>query len=154
MLQTVMQLSRPSRIDLVLDLLPAAQVLLDEHLAHAASERPAQRLVEVGFGLDDAAALAAKREAAAQHHRKADLAGRGPRLGCRAAGAAASGLHANLRQPLDEELAIFGVANGLHWRAQHSHAVLFQDARLIERQPAVERGLTAEGEQRLRRPPP
>ena len=58
-------------------------------------------------------------------------------------------LQARLRAvgTLDEELAILRVANGLHGRAQHPHAVLFQDARLIERQPAVERGLTAKGQQ-------
>ena len=55
--------------------------------------------------------------------------------------------YADLRQPLDEELAVLGVADGLHRRAQHPHAVLVQDARLVERQPAVERGLAAEGKQ-------
>ena len=113
---------------LVLDLLPAAQALLDQHLGHAAGEGAAQRLVEVGLGLHDAAALAAQGEAAAQHHREADLAGRGPRLVGGAAGAAARGGYADLRQPLDEELAVLGVADGLHRRAQHPHAVLVQDA--------------------------
>ena len=144
----------PVAHDLVLDLLPAAQALLDQHLGHAAGEGAAQRLVEVGLGLDDAAALAAQREAAAQHHREADLAGRGPRLVGGAAGAAARGAHADLRQPLDEELAVLGVADGLHRRAEHPHAVLVEDARLVERQPAVERGLAAEGEQDARPPPP
>ena len=133
--------------DLVLDLLPAAQALLDQHLRHAAGERAAQRGVELGLGLDDAAALAAEREAAAQHDREADLPGRRARLLGGAAGPAARGLDADLGEPLDEELAVLGVADGLDRRAEHAHAVLLEDARVVEREPAVERGLAAEGEQ-------
>ena len=72
----------------------------------------------------------------------------------RAAGAAARGAYADLGQPLDEELAVLGVADGLHRRAEHPHAVLVEDARLVEREPAVERGLAAEGKQDARPPPP
>ena len=32
-------------------------------------------------------------------------------------------------------------------RAEHAHAVLVEDARVVEREAAVERGLAAEGEQ-------
>src|SRR5262245_33809729 len=56
--------------------------------------------------------------------------------------------HADLSQPLDKEFAVLGVADGVHRGAQHPHSILFQDAGLIERQPAVERGLTAEGKQK------
>ena len=78
--------------DLVLDLLPAAQVLLDEHLRHAAGEGAAEGGVELGLGLDDAAALAAEREAAAEHDREADLPrrGRAPRRRCGRRGCARS----------------------------------------------------------------
>ena len=142
----------PVAHDLVLDLLPAAQALLDQHLGHAAGEGAARAPASRSASrLDDAAALAAQREAPAQHHREADLAGRGPRLVGGAAGAAARGGYADLRQPLDEELAVLGVADGFDRRAEHPHAVLVQDARLVERQPAVERGLAAEGEQDARR---
>src|SRR5258707_15383719 len=78
---------------------------------------------------------------------EADLAGRRPRLVGGGAGVAARGGYADLRQPLDEEPAVLGVPDGLHRRAQHPHAVLVQDTLLVERQPAVERGLAAEGKQ-------
>ena len=48
--------------DLVLDLLPAAQVFLDQHLANAAVKARLQRRLELALGLDDAAALAAEGE--------------------------------------------------------------------------------------------
>jgi hypothetical protein len=48
---------------LVLDLLPALEVLLDEHLGDAAVEGASGGLVELRLGGDDAAALAAEREA-------------------------------------------------------------------------------------------
>ena len=133
--------------DLVFDLFPAPQALLDQHLGHAACEGAAQRLVEVGLALHDAATQSAQGEAAAHHHGEADLAGRGPCFVGGPAGAAARGGYADLRQPLDEEPAVFGVADGIDRRAQHPHAVLVQDALLVELQPAVERGLSAEGKQ-------
>jgi hypothetical protein len=116
----------------VLNLLPAAQILLDQHLGHAIGEAAAQRLVEVSLSLDDAAALAAKGETSAQHHWEADLAGGGACLVGRAAGAAARRRHTDFREPLDEELAVLGVADGLYRRAQHPHSVLVEDARLVE----------------------
>ena len=41
---------------LVFNLLPAAQALLDQHLEHAIGKAAAQRLIEIGLSLDDAAA--------------------------------------------------------------------------------------------------
>ena len=76
---------------LVFDLFPAPQALLDQHLGHAAGEGAAERLVEVGLALHDAATLAAQGEAPAQHHGEADLAGHGPCFVGGAAGAAACG---------------------------------------------------------------
>src|SRR5262249_58768102 len=82
---------------LIFDLLPAAQVLLDQHLGHAVCESATQRLVEICLGLDDATALTTQGEAHAQHRRQADIVSRGPRfVGC-AAGTAARGGHADLR---------------------------------------------------------
>ena len=62
----------PVAHDLVLDLLPAAQALLDQYLAGAAGERALHRRIERLDGLHDPAALAAQRIAAAQHHGQAD----------------------------------------------------------------------------------
>jgi hypothetical protein len=82
---------------LVFDLLPAAQVLFDQHLGHAVCEGATQRLVEIGLDLDDAAALTTQGEAHAQHHGETDLASRGAGFVGRAAGTAARGGHADLR---------------------------------------------------------
>ena len=119
MLQTVMQLSRPSRTTSYSISFQPAQALFDEHLRHAAGEGAAQRLVEIGLGVDDAAALAAERVAAAQHDRQPDLECRHARLGRRPAGAAARGLHADLGEALDEQPPVLGVADRLDGRAEH-----------------------------------
>jgi len=55
----------PVAHDLVLDLLPASQVLLDQDLGDAAGEGPTDRRVEVGLAVDQAAALPTERKAAA-----------------------------------------------------------------------------------------
>jgi hypothetical protein len=94
MLQTAMQLSRPSRtISYSISFQPR-RFLFDQRLGHAVCEGATQRLVEIGLGLDGAAALTSQGEAYAQHHGEADLASRGAGFVCRAAGTVARGGHA------------------------------------------------------------
>ena len=65
---------------LVFDLLPAAEILLGQHLLHAPGEPPPQRVFELGLCTDHATALASQGISGAQHHRKADLVGGRPRF--------------------------------------------------------------------------
>ena len=73
--------------DLVLDLLPAVQALLDQHLGAPPANARRSAASMSASRRDDAAALAAERVAAAQHDRQADRADRrrAPRRGDRQA---------------------------------------------------------------------
>ena len=137
----------PVADDLVFDLLPAVQVLLDEHLRDAAVERALQRGFEVAFFANDVAALSAQRVGPPQHDRKADLLGGPLRLRDRVTRNAARRLDADLVEPLDEETPVLGVLDGLDGSAEDADAVALEHAATIEVQATVERRLTAEGQQ-------
>ncbi len=87
---------------LVLDLLPAAQRLLDQHLLCPVGKRPAQGFIELIDGIDYAAALAAQGIGHAQHHRQADFSHRSARGLDRGTGTAARGLDADFIESIDE----------------------------------------------------
>ena len=119
--------------DLVLDLLPAAQALLDQHLWRTAGEGPPQCRLQISAGLlDDAAALAAEREAAAQHDGQAEAQGGLARLVDRVAGDAACRRDSDLVESLDEATPVLGIANRGDGRAEHADPQAVQHAAVVQ----------------------
>ncbi len=130
----------------VLDFFPPLEGFLHEHLGHAAGERAPQRRFHVRIAPDDAAAFPAERVPAAQHDRQPDFPNRAARRIERTARPAAGGFDSDLGQAPDEQAPILGIANRLDGRPEHLDAVLREDARVMQREAAVQRGLPAEGE--------
>ena len=63
------------------------------------------------------------------------------------AGFALDGLHANLVETLHEEVAVFGVDDGLHWCSQHLDTISFQHPVAVELHAAVEGCLSSKTQQ-------
>ncbi len=133
--------------DFVLDLLPAAQALLDEHLLCTAGEGALDRGVELLLALHDAAALAAQRVSAPQHHREPDVQRGSAGLAGGGARDAAGRPDPDLGEAPHEELAVLGVPDRVDRRSKHAHAVLAQHAGVVEGESAIQRGLAAERKQ-------
>ena len=134
--------------DLELDLLPAGDAPLDEHLAHPGEvDAPVGNLPQGGLVVGDAAAGAPQGIGGPDDDRIADAPGelhRGLHALHHVAGDAglANGLHGVL-----EALAVLRLADGLRAGAQQAHAVLLQDALLVEVHGQVQPGLAAQGGQ-------
>ena len=64
-----------------------------------------------------------------------------------AASLASDGLYANLVKATHEQVAVFGVDDGLNGRAQYLHAIFLQHSFFVERDTAVECRLTTKCEQ-------
>ena len=134
--------------DLELDLLPAGDAPLDEHLAHPGQvDAPVGDLPQGGLVVGDAAAGAPQGIGGPDDDRIADAPGelhRGLHALHHVAGDAglADGLHGVL-----EALAVLRLADGLRAGAQQAHAVLLQDALLVEVHGQVQPGLAAQGGQ-------
>ena len=134
--------------DLELDLLPAGDAPLDEHLAHTGEVDAAiGDLLQGGPVIGDAAAGAAQGVGGADDDRVADLLGEGHgvlhalhHLGGDAG--LADGLHAVL-----EALAVLRLADGVGAGAQQLHPVLLQGAVLIQGHGQVQAGLAAQSGQ-------
>ncbi len=138
--------------DLELELVPADERLLDEHLAHRAlGERALEPLLELGRGARDPAAVAAQRERRPEDQRERErlgqLVGRGHdhRLGH---------AQADVAHRLAEEPAVLGAADGVVAGADQLDAQLREHAFLLEAPRQVERGSAAERRQQRVRPLP
>ena len=131
---------------LELDLLPAPQGLLDEHLGRE-GERLAGDGLQLSLVLAETGTQAAQRVGGTQDHRVADLAGGGAGLLQVGGRVRLDRLDVDLVHALHEEFAVFGVDDGLHRGAEHLDAVGLEDTVLVELHAAVEGGLSAEGEQ-------
>ena len=123
---------------LQLELLPADDRFLDQHLADRARVEPAgDEVDELLAVVGDAAAGAAQREARPQHARQADL------LDASRASASDAGddrlrhRDADLDHRLLELLAVLGLVDDVGPRADHLDLVLFQHAVLRYRSIAV-----------------
>src|SRR5262249_11848674 len=133
---------------LQLELLPADDRLLDEHLADRAEVQAAgDQFVELLAVVGDAAAGAAQGEAGPQHAGQADalanLLGGAQRPGHAALGHRdADALHRFL-----EQLAVLGLFDDLRRGADHLDVVLLQDAVAVQVHGGVERRLTAQRRQ-------
>ena len=131
--------------DLELDLLPAGDAPLDEHLVDPGQVQAAVADLPQGdLVVGDAAAGAAQGIGGADDHRIADLVGEGhgvlhgvDHLGGDAG--LADGLHAVL-----EALAVLRLVDGGGASAQQAHAVLLQGAVLIQRHGQIQAGLAAQ----------
>ena len=131
---------------LVLYLLPASQRLLHQHLRR---EREGllglrQQFVVV---VAEAGTETAEGVGGTQYDGESQFVGCPLHLLDSRARLALDGLHANLVEALHEEVAVFGVDDGLHGCAQHLHAVFLQDSTFIEFHAAVQGCLSAKREQ-------
>ena len=133
---------------LELEFLPADHRLLDQDLVHRAQvEAALGELFELVDVVGDAAADAAERERRADDGRKADVVDDGGGLVERLGDAALRHLDANLLHRVAEEQAILGHLDRVDLRANQLHAVLLQDAALVQRHREVERRLAADRRQ-------
>ena len=128
--------------DLVLELLPAAQRLLDEDLRRH-GQRLLGELAHLVLVLGKARAETAERESAARNDRVADLGAGLERVLDIVDGDRVGKLLIDLGQLGVEHFAVLGLNDGLDRGAAHAHAVLGQDARAVQLNAAVERGLAA-----------
>ena len=134
--------------DLELDLLPAGDAPLDEHLAHPGEvDAPVGDLLQGGPVIGDAAAGAAQSVGGTDDDGVADLLGEGHgvlhalhHLGGDAG--LVDGFHAVL-----EALTVLSLTDGLGAGAQQLHAVLGQSAVLVEGHGQVQAGLAAQSGQ-------
>ena len=149
MLQTVMHVAGAVAHHLVLDLFPAEQRLLDEHLVDRAGRHAAR---------DDALRTPRRVCAMPPPVPPSVYAGRmtAGRPICSSACARFvvvgddDGLRrrlADLVEHLAEQLAVLGLAYRLERRAEQAHAVLLEHARLVQRDGHVQAGLAAERRQ-------
>ena len=128
---------------LVLDLLPADEVFLDQDL-RAVRQRLLDACAQLRLIDAAARAQAAERVGNARHHRIADARSDGERLLQRCGGGAARHLDADLGEPRGEEGSVLRVLDGGNGRAEHRDAEFLQHTLLREGEPAVERRLPAE----------
>ena len=129
--------------DLVLDLLPPLQRLLHQDL-RGERERLlglSQQLLPV---VAEPAAQPAEGIGGADDDRVAQPLGSLDRRLDGLDGLALDGLDPYLVKTLDEQLAVLGVHDGLHGRAQHARAVTLEHARAVQGHAAVQRRLPAE----------
>ncbi len=137
--------------DLVLDLLPADQALLDHDLADGARTQPAPDTLAVRrLGADDAATRAAQRERRPDDGRQPDVVqralGRGVALGRRRAAddrARCVGLADPVEQ-VPEALPVLGHLDRLERRAEQTHVMALEHAGAGQSDGQVERRLAAE----------
>ena len=134
--------------DLELDLVPADQRTLDEDLAdRAGGESRGDADSRLCRRLGEATASPAESEGRAHDHRRAEL--------LHEAHAVFDALHdcalgdrlADAGDEIPEPSAILRRPNGRQRRAEHAHAVLIENARVVERHGKVQAGLAAEGRQ-------
>ena len=131
---------------LKLYLLPALERLLDQYLWCKGEGRLghfAERLL-VGT---DARTQSAEGVGRTYHHGERELTGSLQGIGHVLHGTAAGREQVYLVELLDKEVAVFGVHNGFHARAEHLHAILPEHAAAIEFGAAVEGRLSAESQQ-------
>src|SRR6185503_268618 len=131
--------------DLVLELLPADQVLLDKDLG-AVGERPCGAQPQLRLVGAAARAQAAERVSRAQHDRIADSPCQNCRFLQRVRRRAARHFDPDLGEPRAEESAVLGFLDGADRRSQHRDPEALEHAAARELQAAVEGGLAAEAE--------
>ncbi len=137
--------------DLVLDLLPAIEVALDDDLADGAGAQPAANPVEIlPLRGHDPAARATEREGRPDHRRQADLPSASRVRFCRSGRRALDddGWWVGLADPVEqcpERLSVLRHLDRRQWRAQQARLrVALEHARAGKRDAQVERRLAAQ----------
>ncbi len=137
--------------DLHLVLLPPQQGFVDQQLVVVGELEPATAdLLELLLVVGHAAAGAAHGVGGTDDHREAQLALNLPRLVHGVSDLGLGALQADVLHRLVEQIAIFGLVDGIGVGTDHLHAVLGQHAVLVQVQRTVERGLPAHGRQNRR----
>ena len=131
---------------LILNLLPALQRLLHQHLRRE-SECLLCQAVKLLLVVAESGAQAAQGIGSTQDDGIAQLCCSTAGLLNVLTGFALNGLHANFIETAHKEFTVFGVDDGLHGCTEHAHAVTFKNAALVEFHTAVQRRLSAKGQQ-------
>ncbi len=131
---------------LKLNLLPALQALLYQDLRREGEGLLCQA-VQLLLIVAEARTEAAQGEGCTNDDGIAQLLGSLASRLYVLAGLALDGVDVYLVEPLHKEFAVFRIDDGLDGSAQHLHSILLQYALLEERDAAVERRLSAKGEQ-------
>ena len=132
--------------DFVFNFLPPTEVLLDEDLRRV-RQSAACTLVYFGMARAQSRAQAAQRICRTKHDGVSDCARDFDSLFSGNGGCTPRNIHADTVEALYEQIAILGITNGLNGSSEHRDTELLQHAFLVEFEPAVERRLTAEGDQ-------
>jgi hypothetical protein len=107
---------------------------------------------EVLLGVREARAEAAHGERWAHHQRVAEVEGEGLRLVDRLRDVRARDIRPGLDDQVLEELAVFALADGFDLRTDELDAVLLEDARVVQGDRRVQRGLPAKSREHGIRP--
>ena len=141
---------RPVPDQLELELVPADQALLDQHLAdRALCERPRQQLVQLAARARDTAPVAAEREGRAKDHREREVGGH---LGERRDDQRLGHLQPGRPNGVAEFLAVLGAADDVGRRADQLDPERVEHTRVGQLEADVERGLAAHRRQQRVRP--
>ncbi len=132
--------------DLILNLLPSAQGLLHQHLRRE-RESLLEQHVQLCLVVGKAGTQSAKSIGGTHNDGIAQVARSLAGILCVLAGFALYGLYVYLIQTLHEELAVFGVDDGLYRSAEHLHVVFLKNLVAIQLHTAVQRRLSTEGQQ-------
>ena len=138
--------------DLVLDLLPAGDALLDQNFVNARVHDAGSRdFAQLLPGVGDAAAGAAERVRRTDDDRQTDLAGEIDRVLDRVNDLGGDDRLADLLHGVLEHLAVLRLCDGGRVRAEQLDAHLFEEAVLAQLHGEVQTGLAAEvGQQGVR----
>ena len=130
----------------VLDLFPSFERFFDQDLRRVGEGLGGQR-VQFIVVVAEAGTESSQRIGRPDNDRIAQGVGHAFGFGDGGDGFAFDGLDVDFVQFVYEQVAVFGVHNGLHGGAEHAHAVFFEHAAFVELHAAVQGGLAAEREQ-------
>ncbi len=131
---------------LVFDLLPPLQVFLDQNLGGVGERSAGQRGQFLTISCNPGT-LATEGIRSPDHHRVRDLLGGDQRILEVLTGETSRSVQIDGSKNLGKEVPILCRTDRLERSAQHLNTMAFQNSLLIQFHPAIERGLSAEGEQ-------
>ncbi len=132
--------------DFILDLFPSFERLLHQDLRRERQGLFAERC-QLSVIVAEAAAESAQGVCCAHYHRVAERIGHAQGVVDVVHGLALDGLDFDFVELLHEQLAVFGVHDGLYGGAQYLQVVFRQYARFVQLHAAVQCGLAAECQQ-------
>ena len=129
----------------ILHFFPALEALFHQHLRREGKGLFGQH-IQFSLVVAEAGAQTAQSIGGTEDDGIAQRGGSAAGVGDVGASLALDGLDIDLIEALYEELAVFGVHDGLNGRTEDGHAIFLKDAFLMEGHTAVEGGLTTEGQ--------